>query len=208
MEKQSPRIGVYLRVSTLDQSTEIQKNEIESYLRARNWTNAVFFEDKATGSNTNRPAFQELFKRARARDIDVVICYKIDRFGRSLKDLVTHIHELTELGIPFISLRDQIDLSTSQGRLMANILGSLSEFERELIVSRCRAGLQNAKAKGIRLGRPPKVDIERAALLRSQNWSLKRIAEELKVSKSAVHKSLSEAEFKKRSSIENSEIKK
>ena len=97
---------------------------------------------------------------------DAVLVWKIDRFGRSLKHLVNALAELAALGVAFISLRDNLDLSTPSGRLMFQIIGAMAEFERALIQERVRAGLRNARAKGRRLGRPRViVDASRIALL-------------------------------------------
>jgi DNA invertase Pin-like site-specific DNA recombinase len=90
---------------------------------------------------------------ARQRKLDVVLVWKLDRFGRSLKHLVNALAEFEALGITFASLKDNLDLSTPSGRLMFQIIGAMAEFERSLIQERVRAGLRNAKAKGRRLGR-------------------------------------------------------
>ena len=120
----SKRIGIYLRVSTQDQATELQRNEIQKFLDARGWTTTFIYEDKATGTNGNRTAFKKLMADARQRKVDVVICWKLDRLFRSLKDLISTLQEFNELGIDFISLKDNIDLTTSAGRLMLRIIGA------------------------------------------------------------------------------------
>ena len=91
---------------------------------------------------------------AHQRKIDAVLVWKIDRFGRSLKHLVNSLADLSAYGVAFISLRDNLDLSTPSGRLMFQIIGAMAEFERSLIQKRVRAGLRNAKLKGKTLGRP------------------------------------------------------
>src|ERR1700675_5189643 len=88
------------------------------------------------------------------RKFDAVLMWKIDRWGRSLKHLVTSLAELDAYGVAFISFRDNLDLSTPSGRLMMQLLGAMAEFERALIQERVKAGLRNAKAKGVRPGRP------------------------------------------------------
>lgn len=184
------RIAVYLRVSTQDQSTELQKREILQYVQSRGWGPPQIYEDKATGTNANRPMLKALLGDCRERKVDVVIAWKLDRFFRSLKDLVTTLQELTELGIDFISLKDHIDLSTSSGRLMMHMLGAFAEFEASLIRERVRAGLRNARAKGKVLGRPKERDDDRIHLLRYQGVSIKQIARELGIAKSTVQDSL------------------
>ena len=96
---------------------------------------------------------------ARRRKFDVVLVWKLDRFGRSPRHLVNVLAEFESLNIAFVSLSDNLDLSTASGRLMFNIIGAMAEFERELIRERVKAGMKNAKAKGVRIGRPrAKVD--------------------------------------------------
>jgi putative DNA-invertase from lambdoid prophage Rac len=184
------RVGAYLRVSTSDQTTEIQKSEISEFLLARGWKDVRFYQDTATGTNGNRPEFKRLLHDCRQRKLDLVICWKLDRFFRSLKDLVTTLQELTDLGVEFVSLRDSIDLSTSSGRLMTHLLGAFGEFEASLIRERVRAGLRNARAKGKRLGRPLKADITHILRLRGGGLTIREIATTLSISKSAVHGAL------------------
>lgn len=187
------RIGIYLRVSTQDQSTELQLKEIQAYLTARGWSDAKIYEDKATGTNANRPMLKALLSDARARKLDTCIVWKLDRFARSLKDLVTMLQELNELGVEFVSLKDQLDMTTSAGRLMFNIIGSFAQFEADIIKERVRAGIANAKAKGKHLGRRPTLDVERIKAMRKQGSSLKQIADSLGCTKGGVSKVLSKA---------------
>ena len=186
------RIGVYLRVSTQDQSTELQLKEIKAYLAARGWDDVKIYEDKATGTNANRAMLKALLNDVRERKIDTVIVWKLDRFARSLKDLITMLQELNELGVEFISLKDQLDLSTSAGKLMVHIIGAFAQFEADIIKERVRAGIANAKSKGQKLGRPVQIDASKVIALRSEGWSLGKIAKQLGVSKAGVHKTLSE----------------
>ncbi len=119
---------------------------------------------------------------AHRRKFDAVLVWKIDRFGRSLKHLVNAIAELGAYGVAFVSLRDNLDLSTPSGRLMFQIIGAMAEFERALIQERVRAGLRNARAKGKRLGRPSSgVDCTRIAALRASGASWRAISRELGV---------------------------
>jgi putative DNA-invertase from lambdoid prophage Rac len=118
-------------------------------------------------------------------------CWKIDRWGRSLKHLVTSLAELDAYGIAFVSLRDNLDLSTPSGRLMMQLLGAMAEFERALIQERVRAGLRNARAKGKRLGRPRViVDASRIADLRTQGRSWAEINAEVGVSKETAQRAV------------------
>jgi len=120
-----------------------------------------------------------------------VLCWKVDRCGRSLKHLVNALADLDSYGIAFVSLRDNLDLSTPSGRLMFQIIGAMAEFERSLIQERVRAGLRNAKLKGKTLGRPRWVlDRSRIARLRASGASIRTISAQLGLSASTVHKSL------------------
>lgn len=189
MSKQK-RVGAYLRVSTNDQSTEMQRREIEQYLAARGWESVSFYEDKATGTTAERPMLKELLRDARSRKIDVVIVWKLDRFFRSLKGLVLTLQEFSELGIDFVSLKDGIDLSTSAGRLMTHIIGAFAEFEASVIRERVRAGLANAKAKGKTLGRPKNRNDAQIHALHVQGLSLRKIARQLNISLGSVTSSI------------------
>lgn len=184
------RVGIYVRVSTQDQSCELQRRELTQYCQARGWTILRVYEDKASGTTSNRIMLQELLADARARKIDIVVCWKMDRFARSLKDLVGMLQEFTDLGVSFCSLKDAVDLSTSTGRLMIHIIGAFAQFEADLIRERVRAGLSNARRKGQRLGRPPTIDQDRVVRLRSTGMSLTQIAEAVGGTKSAVAKTL------------------
>jgi DNA invertase Pin-like site-specific DNA recombinase len=186
----SKRCGIYCRVSTDDQSTDLQVNELQEYARARGWTTYKLYDDKATGTNKNRPMLKELMRDAYARKLDVVLCWKLDRFARSLKDLLSMLQELTEIGVDFVSLKDQIDMTTAAGRLLLHILGAFGEFEGAIIRERVRSGLMAAKAKGKRLGRPKIRDDEAIRRLRTQGLSLRCIARNLGVSKGSVQNAL------------------
>jgi DNA invertase Pin-like site-specific DNA recombinase len=121
---------------------------------------------------------------ARQRKLDVVLVWKLDRFGRSLKHLVNALAEFEALGISFASLKDNLDLSTPSERLMFQIIGAMAEFERSLIQERVRAGLRNARAKGRRLGRPRvAVDAARIAVLRAQGRSWRTVCRETGLAK-------------------------
>ena len=187
------KVGIYLRVSTQDQSTDLQRREIEQYVKARGWDDIAIYEDKATGTNGNRPSLKQLLSDARERKVDVLICWKLDRFFRSLKDLISTLQEFNELGVQFISLKDNIDMTTSAGRLMLHIIGAFGEFEASLIQERVRAGLRAAKANGTVLGRPPRIDPRQVIQLRNKGLSLSEIGKQIGATKGAVSKTLSKA---------------
>jgi DNA invertase Pin-like site-specific DNA recombinase len=130
---------------------------------------------------------------ARQRKFDVIACWKLDRFGRSVKHVVVALADFEALGIAFLSLKDNLDLSTPSGRLMFQIIAAMAEFERALIQERVRSGIQNARRQGKRLGRPPApVDRARIVRLRATGASLRAIANQIGVSVATIHKLLQE----------------
>ena len=146
------RIALYARVSTSNghQDPEMQLRELREYARHRELTIVGEYIDKMTGSKDSRPALNRLMADASQRKFDAVLVWKIDRWGRSLKHLVTSLADLDAYGVAFISFRDNLDLSTPSGRLMMQLLGAFAEFERSIIQERVKAGLRNAIAKGRR----------------------------------------------------------
>jgi putative DNA-invertase from lambdoid prophage Rac len=148
------KVATYLRVSTGQQTVENQRQELARYVEARGWTIVREFADEGiSGASTRRPAFEALLADARRRRFQAVCVAKLDRFGRSLKDLVLSLEELQSLGITFISIGEGIDFSSSSGRLQFHILSALAQWERERIADRVRSGMARAKAQGKRFGR-------------------------------------------------------
>jgi len=156
------RVAIYARVSTAHsgQSPEMQIRELGEYCQSRGWTIAGEYVDVGiSGTNEKRPELDRLLADAHRRRFDTILVWKLDRFGRSLRHLVNTLAELEARGIAFVSLRDNLDLSTPSGRLMFQIIGAMAEFERALIVERVKAGMRNARAKGRRIGRPSRVPV-------------------------------------------------
>src|SRR5438552_9819746 len=185
------QVALYARVSTLNnQNPEMQLAELREYASRRGWQITEEYTDQGvSGCNESRPALNRLMSDACRRRFDAVLVWKIDRFGRSLKHLINALAELAALGVAFISLRDNLDLSTPSGRLMFQIIGAMAEFERALIQERVRAGLRNAKSKGVRLGRPRVfVSESRIYALRASGSSWRPIAKELGVALGTVHR--------------------
>ena len=181
----SHRVALYARVSTSNghQDPDLQLSELRDYVRQRGWSVVEEYVDRGiSGSRESRPALNALTADAHRRKFDIVLVWKIDRFGRSLKHLVNALADLSEYAVTFVSVRDNLDLSTASGRLMFQIIGAMAEFERALIQERVKAGLQNARRKGKRLGRArvyvSTAEVER---LRSQGLGWKRVAAELGV---------------------------
>lgn len=190
--------AVYLRVSTDSvkgghiQSTDMQRMDIEIYLKANGITEFQIYEDKGfSGTKKDRPALKQLMADCRAGKVSMVICWRLDRLFRSLKNLMDSLSEFQELGIEFVALKDGIDLSTATGRLMMQILGAFSEFEAAVIKERVLSGIASAKAKGVRLGRPEKNGHSVMAKLRAEGKSLKEISEITELSRKTVYRTLS-----------------
>ena len=178
------RVALYARVSTLNgQHPEMQLAELGEYASRRGWNVVGKYVDAGiSGSKESRPELNRLMADAHWRKFDVVLCWKIDRFGRSLRHLVNALADLDAYGVAFVSLKDNLDLSTPSGRLMFQIIGAMAEFERALIQERVRAGLKSARARGKRLGRPRiAVDAAQVAQLRASGASWREIGECLSV---------------------------
>jgi len=185
------RVALYARVSTLaGQSPEMQLVELREYAARRGWSIVEEYVDRGvSGVKESRPALNRLMDHARQRRFDVIAVWKIDRFGRSLRHLVNSIAELENYGVSFVSLRDSIDLSSPSGILMFQLIAAMSQFERSLIQERVKAGLQNAKRKGKRLGRRPvEVDLSKVVSLRHSGTSWRVISQEMGISVGKLHK--------------------
>jgi putative DNA-invertase from lambdoid prophage Rac len=148
------RVGLYARVSTQDQQTiPLQMRAMREYAAARGWTIVMQVKEVGSGASA-RELRQKLLDAARRREIDIVLVWRLDRWGRSLPDLVTTLEELNHLGVGFVSLTEALDLTTPTGRAMAGLLSVFAAFEHEILRERVRAGLEHARQNGTRLGRP------------------------------------------------------
>ena len=148
--------AIYARVSTDKQKAEMQVVELKGYVKRRSFSLGKTYIDQGfTGGNLQRPAFVQMMEDAHKRNFDVLIVWKLDRLSRSLKDLITTLETLGSLGVDFISYDNSLDTSTPTGKLVFHVVGSVAEFERDIIRERVRAGLANARRNGKRLGRPP-----------------------------------------------------
>ena len=148
------RAGIYARVSTQDQQTlPMQSRAMREYAARRGWM--IVQQVKEVGSGAaQRQLREKLLEAARRREIDVVLVWRLDRWGRSVTDLLATLQELEHLGVGFVSLSEALDLTTPAGRAMAALLSVFAEFEREILGERVRAGLAHARQNGKRLGRP------------------------------------------------------
>lgn len=179
-------VALYARVSTSDkgQDPEMQLRELRAHAQTQGWTIAEEYIDHGfSGAKDSRPALNRLMVDAQAQKFDALLVWKLDRFSRSLKHLITSLETLAACKVAFVSLRDNLDLTTAAGRLMFQMIGAFAEFEREITRERVRAGLRNARAKGATLGKPRRtdIDIEKVTSLRAQRVSWREISKRLRI---------------------------
>ncbi len=189
------RVALYARISTKDQNTlPMQIKAMRSLAKQRNWTVVMAVKEVASGAS-NRPDRETVLNAARKKKIDAVIVWKIDRWGRSLSDLVATLKELTELGISFVSVTEFFDLSTTTGKAMAGMLSVFSEFERDILRERIKAGIAQAIKKGRPHGRPRSALKHTAKIneLYSKGLTKAEIARKLKIGRTSVIRILQDA---------------
>jgi DNA invertase Pin-like site-specific DNA recombinase len=193
----SKRIAIYARVSTDKQSTENQLLELRTLCTKLGYTIVQEYTDNGISgakSRDERPALDLLLKDATRRKFDMVMCWSIDRLGRSLQHLVEILNELQALKIDLFFQQQGMDTSTPSGRMIFSVFGAIGEFERNLIRERVLAGQQRAKANGVKLGRPSKMnDGMKSAvkLLRDKGMGIKQIARELQIGVGTVYSVMS-----------------
>ena len=193
-QKTTLRAGLYARISTHDQHTlSLQRRAMRDYAARRGWTIAIDVKEIGSGASV-RELRQKLLDAARRRNIDVVVVWRLDRWGRSLADLVTTLQELRDLDVGFVSLTEALDLTTPSGRAMAGLLAVFAEFEREILRERVRAGLAHARENGTRLGRPPTAALNAKQIRRlfRTGVSKAQIARQLDIGRTSVRRILKE----------------
>jgi DNA invertase Pin-like site-specific DNA recombinase len=187
--KREKRVALYLRVSTGEQTTKNQRLELEAAVERHGWTIAAVFEDAGISGakgRKDRPGLDAMLKAVARREVDMVMAWSVDRLGRSLVDLLATLQDLRAKDVDLYLHQQGLDTSTPSGRALFQMLGVFSEFEREMIKDRVRAGLARAKDDGVALGRPKleDTDPERAAQVRAMRASgvgVRKIARELGV---------------------------
>jgi putative DNA-invertase from lambdoid prophage Rac len=188
------RVGLYARISTHDQQTlPLQVKAMRQYARRRSWKVIKTVEDVGSGAG-ERPQREELIKAARRRQIDAILVWRLDRWGRSLLDLIGSLQELSTLGVGFVSLCEALDLTTPSGRALAGMLAVFAEFEREILRDRVKAGIAQARQQGKPHGRPPTVKAQSEEIKRlfARGISKREIAKRLKIGRTSVRRVLTQ----------------
>lgn len=185
-------MAIYARVSTHEQSTDMQLRELHSYCQARRLeVSRDYVDNGISGAEQSRPALNQLMADARKRRFDAVVVWRFDRFARSTKHLLLALEEFRGLGIQFVSYQENIDTTSPLGQALFTIVSAVAQLERDLIRERVKAGLRNARAKGKTLGRPKRiVNRDRIKELVEGGYSFRKAARVLGVSYSTVQRRL------------------
>jgi putative DNA-invertase from lambdoid prophage Rac len=186
------RVALYARVSTNDQQTlPMQNRAMREYAARRDWTIVMQAREVNSGA-AKREAREKLMEAARRREIDVVLVWRLDRWGRSVTDLLATLQELEHLGVGFVSLTEALDLTTPAGRAMAAMLAVFAAFEREVLLERTKAGMAHARQNGKRLGRPATAAVHAAEVrkLHRAGISKSEIARRLNIGRTSVRRIL------------------
>ena len=189
------KLGLYARVSTHEQQTlALQRDAMMAYAQQRQGIIVLTVEEVGSGVR-ERHQREALMRAARRRDIDAIVVWRLDRWGRSLADLVGTLHELQALGVGFISLHEALDFTTPTGRALAGMLAVFAEFEREILRERVKAGIAQARKRGQRHGRPPTVahHADTVRQLSATGLSISAIARRLGMSRASVRRFLGAA---------------
>lgn len=180
------RTAIYARVSTTNQTNAIQVRELKEYVERRGWELVGTYQDQMSGAKASRPGLDQLIADARRRRFDIVVVWKLDRFGRSLVHCVSGIQELASLGVRFIATSQGLDTDESNpaSKLLMHILAAVAQFERELIRERISAGMKAAKAHGTKtgsaIGRPRRIfNRDEVVRLRATGLSIEKIADQM-----------------------------
>lgn len=183
--------AVYVRVSTAEQRVDSQELELRRYCGQRGWEDVKFYTDRISGASCSRPELDSMMKDVRAGNVTRVVCYKLDRLGRSLTHLALMLDELNRLKVPLIASSQGIDTSDDNpaGRLQLGVLMAIAEFERGIIRERVKAGVTAARARGVKLGRPPKLKARAPEVmkLKGQGLGIRAISRTLGMPVSSVH---------------------
>ena len=182
------RAAIYARVSTWDQNTlPIQIRDCSEFIKARGWDLVITEAENASGANA-RPKREKIITLARQRKIDVVLVWKLDRWGRSVSDVTSNLEELRLLGVAFVSINEAIDFTTPIGKAMGSLLAVFAELERDFLKERVKAGIDEARRKGRAIGRPAieQKKIDSVVSLWVQKKTISEISREMSISRRTV----------------------
>lgn len=183
-------VALYARVSTLNQETGLQSQvrALEAYAKANGLTSYKLFTDEVSGRRSSRPGLDAMLATAEAGEISSIVVYSLSRFSRSVKHLLASLDTFTRLNIAFVSLTESLNTSTPTGRAIITIISAIAQLEADLIKERVKSGLENARAKGVKLGAPKKYTdkVTLVAHLASQDLSHREIARLTGVSQSTI----------------------
>ena len=187
------KFALYSRVSSQDQSVEMQTSDLRRYCEQRGFEIYKEYSDQGiSGTKDRRPALDELMADAKKRKFDAVLCWRFDRFARSTKHLITALEEFRHLGIEFVSFQENIDTSSPLGKAIFTIVSAIAELERNILMERVMAGLKRAKQNGVVLGRPKKLDLDPGELkrMRESGMSFRQIGKKVGSCAATVYKTL------------------
>jgi len=185
--------AIYARVSTSDQNCDMQLRDLREYCQRRAWKAVEYVDTGVSGVKASRDQLDRLMADARRRRVDVVICWRFDRFARSTKHLLNALEEFQSLGVGFVSHQETIDSTTPMGKMMFTVISALAEFERSVLIERVRAGIDTARSKGKTLGRPRRVFRRDVAVeLRAAGYSWRRLSRELRIPVSTLREACAE----------------
>ena len=176
--------AIYARVSTDDQTTDNQVFELEKVAKRMGWDIGEVYTDIISGAKSKRPELDRLMESVIRKQVDIIMVWSVDRLGRSLQHLTTLLSDIHSKGVDLYLHQQGIDTTTPSGKMMFQMCGVFAEFERSMVQERVKAGLERARAKGKRLGRPPvpPIQIEKIRKLRTEGMTLTAIAKKTGVS--------------------------
>ena len=167
---------------------------LKSYAELRKLRVVEVYIDYASGAKSDRVNYQKLFNDVRKRKTEVILVWKFDRFARSTKELINALEEFNSLGVDFISYKENVDTSTPAGKILFTMISAFAEFERSIIRERVIAGMEKAKVRGARIGRPkiPPFTKQKVIMLKERGLTYKEIIKQVKISKSAYYEIIKE----------------
>ena len=197
------KCAIYSRVSTTDQHTENQVNKLRDIAKLKEYSVVKEFTDKGISGKHGRnirTGFDALIKGAVSKEFDMILVWSVDRLGRSLQDLISFLNEINSVGCNLYIHNSQLDSSTPSGKMLFSLLGVFSEFERSMISSRVKLGLQRAVSEGKKLGRPSKLNdglIHSIKYMKEQGVGIRKMSRDLGVGVSTIYRVLETSEVSK-----------